>query len=37
MPRKDSAAKPPNFWKTARSAKENLNDFNSYFFQKSGE
>jgi hypothetical protein len=33
----DSAAKPPIFWEMARFSKENLNDFNNHFFQKSGE
>jgi hypothetical protein len=33
----DSAAKPPISWKMSRFPKENLNDFNNHFFQKSGE
>jgi hypothetical protein len=33
----DSAAKPPISGKMSRFPKENLNDFNNPFFQKSGE
>jgi len=33
----DSAAKPPIFGKMGFSARENLNDFNTHFFQKSRE